>query len=329
MSLASSVIQRLEDDMTARTSSASSAQLVLPASIDISSSASQQQRQHMKLARLSRGVMAMNRLRNFLKREPSIQDIVSEMKKDRESGVNCHGDNTHDESTTGSTTNIALSSSDTLSSNAISLYDENRMAESDEEKDDTLVSSTNENGDTPVMTAANVMITEAAVAAAPSRTKQTVKWGTVQFRTYEIILGDNPSVSSGPPIGLGWRYVNDSDMEPPEDDCEDNDGAATPARTKTGSTMSMDEYEEIRIPQRHTIDQLVLSTWEREQRLMDVGYARSDLNKAITSVTQIKVSRQMNAQLGFFEKGGFATLIQNQRKNNNDNSTKKKRLMFI
>ena len=147
----------------------------------------------------------------------------------------------------------------------------------------------------------------------------------MQFRTYETILGDNPSVSNGPPIGLGWRYINDCDLEPPED-CDDS--AAT-ARSKTGSTMSIDEYEAIRIPQRHvSIDQLVLSIWEREQRLMDAGYARSDLNKAITSVIQIKVSRQNNSKLGFFEKGGFATMIQNQRKNN-DNLTKKKRLLLL
>jgi hypothetical protein len=119
-------------------------------------------------------------------------------------------------------------------------------------------------------------------------------------------------------------------MEPP-DDCNSgrNDGAAPAITTKTGSSMSIDDYEAIRIPQRHvSMNQLVLSTWEREQRLMDMGYARSDLNRAITSVTQIKVSRQNNAKIGFFEKGGFAALLRTQRKNS-DNPTTKKRQLFL
>ena len=35
---------------------------------------------------------------------------------------------------------------------------------------------------------------------------KSVRYDTVEFREYPIILCDNPSTSSGPPIGLGWAY---------------------------------------------------------------------------------------------------------------------------
>jgi hypothetical protein len=35
---------------------------------------------------------------------------------------------------------------------------------------------------------------------------KSVRYDTVEFREYPIILCDNPSTSSGPPIGLGWAF---------------------------------------------------------------------------------------------------------------------------
>lgn len=35
---------------------------------------------------------------------------------------------------------------------------------------------------------------------------KSVRYDTVEFREYPIILCDNPSTSSGPPIGLGWTF---------------------------------------------------------------------------------------------------------------------------
>jgi hypothetical protein len=44
----------------------------------------------------------------------------------------------------------------------------------------------------------------AAVAATPPPQK-SVRFSTLEIRTYPITLGDNPSVSSGPPITLDWN----------------------------------------------------------------------------------------------------------------------------
>ena len=39
---------------------------------------------------------------------------------------------------------------------------------------------------------------------------RSVSFASVNIREYERILGDNPSCTSGPPIGIGWRFSQDS-----------------------------------------------------------------------------------------------------------------------
>jgi hypothetical protein len=43
-------------------------------------------------------------------------------------------------------------------------------------------------------------------SSSPIKMKRSVSFGEVQFREYERALGDNPSVTSGPPLTIGWRY---------------------------------------------------------------------------------------------------------------------------
>ena len=36
--------------------------------------------------------------------------------------------------------------------------------------------------------------------------KRNVSYSKIEFRKYQRTLGDNPSVSSGPPVALDWEY---------------------------------------------------------------------------------------------------------------------------
>ena len=43
----------------------------------------------------------------------------------------------------------------------------------------------------------------------------SVTFGNVEIREYMIIVGDNPSVTSGPPIGIGWSYMEERNASVP------------------------------------------------------------------------------------------------------------------
>jgi len=51
----------------------------------------------------------------------------------------------------------------------------------------------------------------------------TITFGQVNIREYERVLGDNPSITSGPPLSIGWRY-SPSTLNMSIDDYEENKG---------------------------------------------------------------------------------------------------------
>jgi hypothetical protein len=75
--------------------------------------------------------------------------------------------------------------------------------------------------------------------------KKAVSFSTVSIRSYDITVGDSPSVSSGLPISLDWKFVE----EP---------------------RVMLDEFEQNHKSRRHRFD-LKLSAAQRHHKLMNSG----------------------------------------------------------
>ena len=94
---------------------------------------------------------------------------------------------------------------------------------------------------------------------------KSVRYDTVEFREYPIILCDNPSTSSGPPIGLGWTFD-------PKDTIRTEINAYESYREGDGETTQSTKRNknELRIPPD-----------VREDFLLQLGYSRSEIRSAV------------------------------------------------
>ena len=104
--------------------------------------------------------------------------------------------------------------------------------------------------------------------------KKKVSFSQLQIRTYETILGDNPSCTGGPSLSLGWRY--------------------SPEHFHS----SVDEYERKQDelyggPEIRPLDiDLVLHRSEREAILLKMGYNQQDLAEAVRRLNKAKSRRR-------------------------------------
>lgn len=102
----------------------------------------------------------------------------------------------------------------------------------------------------------------------PALRKSRVSFSTVEVRHYERILGDNPGVSSGPPLSIGWNYYEDRTLR-----------------------VSVDEYEYYHNPCQDESD-MVLSRYERESILEGLGYSEKDVARSIRQNYKMKRNRR-------------------------------------
>jgi hypothetical protein len=94
-----------------------------------------------------------------------------------------------------------------------------------------------------------------------------VRFHTVEFREYSIILCDNPS-ASGPPIGLGWRY--------------------NPKNTLRAEVDAYESYRDRNDQDRRCKSQLRIPSDRREDILLDFGYSRSEIRSVVKTSTMEK-----------------------------------------
>lgn len=109
-----------------------------------------------------------------------------------------------------------------------------------------------------------------------SSLRPSVTFSAVEFHTHNLILGDNPSVSVGPPLGMSWKAVE-------------------------SKILDLEEYETSRPPRRDRRD-LIVPRSTRVTWLRAEGYARSELAEAENEIIVIKKHRRTNARKGLWEK---------------------------
>ncbi len=107
--------------------------------------------------------------------------------------------------------------------------------------------------------------------------ERSIRFSRVDVRYYEQILSDNPAVTTGPPIGIGWRY-----------------------RT-IKNNLSVDAWEHRQKPHRRYLTALATSRHERTSMLYDLKYTQKDIAIAIRDVLRIKNMRKQTVNNLRFE----------------------------
>jgi hypothetical protein len=108
--------------------------------------------------------------------------------------------------------------------------------------------------------------------------KRSVSFSTVEIHVHSRSLGDNPSVSSGPPIALGQTVL-------------------------VSELRTVDEYESFRVkeaPRRSKRD-LLLGRMDREDLLKEYGYSRSDFVEAENEVRKLQFQRRASSRKSLLE----------------------------
>lgn len=107
----------------------------------------------------------------------------------------------------------------------------------------------------------------AAASSENAPARRSVSFSTVCIREYERILGDNPSCSCGPSIGIGWNYDDEDEI------------------------LTVNEWESWRETEREP-ERLVLSREEREELLLSLGYNQKVIAQAVREIVKVKNKRR-------------------------------------
>ncbi|KAL7458392.1 hypothetical protein ACHAWC_009920, partial [Mediolabrus comicus] len=98
------------------------------------------------------------------------------------------------------------------------------------------------------------------------RSKLQLQFGSVNIREYEMILGDNPSVTYGPPVTLDWVPVAES-------------------------TLPVDEYECQHYHPRKCYNDMYMNYYQRHHLCALAGYTPADIEITNKEVNKCKTNR--------------------------------------
>jgi hypothetical protein len=99
-----------------------------------------------------------------------------------------------------------------------------------------------------------------------SSSHQHIGFSTVEIREYPIQIGDNPSVTRGVPITIGWDHCS-------------------------SYTLNLDDFELVR-PARRLKLQLKMESLDRIRMLKAMGYSRQDIQQEVRKVNADRGRRQ-------------------------------------
>lgn len=121
----------------------------------------------------------------------------------------------------------------------------------------------------------SILRTESRISAEPPQPpphtrKRKVQFGTVVVRDYEIILGDHPGVSCGPPLTIDWTY---HENEPTD----------------------VDQYEFDNALSRRNLRDMMLNYYQRKWLLQD--YTEEELKASKKQIKRIKMQRDVTRKL--------------------------------
>ena len=101
--------------------------------------------------------------------------------------------------------------------------------------------------------------------------RKHVTFHEIQIYEFPVIIGDNPAISCGPSLNIGWYCYS----------------------TKT---MKLDIYESTRIARRKTTkSELVISETKRIKRLKGAGFTDNQIDRATELANKIRKSRRDNS----------------------------------
>ena len=103
--------------------------------------------------------------------------------------------------------------------------------------------------------------------------KYSVHWGQIDVYCHEPELGDNPAVSSGPPMTISWS-------------------------AHSHYSLPVDAFEEERAHSRSPDRLLAASRSARETKLLNAGYTRRELEQASLEVAVISNNRVKSSHDG-------------------------------
>mmetsp|Transcript_21964 Transcript_21964/g.53146 ORF Transcript_21964/g.53146 Transcript_21964/m.53146 type:complete len:181 (+) Transcript_21964:212-754(+) len=112
---------------------------------------------------------------------------------------------------------------------------------------------------------------DAFLMCSPKEKKKSVSFATVQVRNYPIILGDNPSVTAGPPISIGWQF----------------DAAVY---------YTVDEWEGERFTSRHAKSKLRVPESVRIEWLCNAGHTIPQIYDIIQHIQEQKYRRRLSLE---------------------------------